>query len=1535
MWNSFLKFLLITVIAFAILAAGVLLFLQSSSGKSVVADQIENWFNERYHGELIIGELDGLLPFRAEAKDIRILTQDDTQAEKDTLLHADQLELRPYWADMLRRRISIHDIRLYEVAIDLDFDKPGQVQAFQRRDIEEPEPEAELSGIGRSTYLPGIAIYDGSIQISNLDAENESVDIPEKFELKDVNTELFFESENRSVYFDFESFSASLAGLPTESVELSGQFYSDATTIELNGFNLKTGESEVLLNARASNFGSFDELLSDNDDIRYNVNVRRGFFALNEWNAVFPDLEKYPYPVSLTGQIQGPLSDFELDDFNFRGHEAEISASGSLRHIRNREERELDITFSDARVGSEEVELLGREELNDVFNDWEMITAAGSLQLNYEKLNIYSDLEFPEGFMNVEAEAGLRDSTILADFEIEGFESEKFPSLAIPESGFNGKGTLSASGFDPAKMEGEFDIEFDQSYYDHLAIREGGISGSIAGGLAEGDYHWSLNSGTIEGTGSYNFTEEGRQIIVDGTAAELDLELLRPYWDELPSSSLNFDYEFNFEGRTVDEIFGFARIDIDESVVNGDSLRAHQLYVDLDSPENEIKNLRFTSSFLDLIMEGRFKPTSLYNQIGYWAEYLNQEWQQSVALHDTTAVTENFFTDRINDENIEVEGILEVKDVQLLQHYIDFAPEFALHSEMQFNLNMSAEDFLFNSSFSDDSLRTENISAENISGQMFAHFKQPGGIRDFGDVDINITSDRLSLRGVNASGVSFNAYLADGFFESDFEIESIGEESHVNGRLASQLTREELQSEILELVIAGPQYEWDLEEPSDLVYHRRGALHVSNFKMINEDQLLSVEGVFSDDEEDSVAYNLQNINLQRISELIDRRISFDGTLNGEFITRTLASSPFFDGGISVDHLSIENRTIGDVNLTSSFDIEENQFNTDLNIYTDPDKYADYLEENDNIGQEIYLTGSFVEPDWDNPGEEFFSFDADFQQIDLWVLEHIVNNVFEDAEGEGEGTGNLSGSLEDIDFHADFLVHDSELEPVFFETIFEVTGDVSVNRHEGVTLHDLQVHDGRNGSGEIFGNVAFNDFEDERDIDLTFEMDNMRILNNSYDPEVPFYGTAYGTGVVTVNGTNRAPVVTSTETIDIASRSSLSIPMEGVGAAEDQRRFIQFVSDFSEASFVQQEFDQAGVTGAIDRGFTETFTLDLEFNAPDNINIELIFDRVTGEILNAQGSGNMRITLADEEYGMMGRYEVESGSYRFVGGDIFTRRFSLREGGTIIWDGDPANARLDIEAAYRSRPNINALLETADAEGPAQRIPVDLVLEITGTIQEVENDFYFEFPDAIDATQNAAVLSVLNSEDQKLLQATALLLTGGFIPVGQDGFTQAQQFSTTIQERAGAVGLSQLVSAQINEILNTNLANLDIDLNMIGFDQADLGIALRLFDDRLELRREGQVTGEEADIGDLGATYRINPTFSVEVFHRKDPTLISAIGRQAQEESVNGVGLEAQFQFNTWKELRDRITSPFRRLFGSSSDDDEENDEEEEGLATDN
>jgi hypothetical protein len=247
-----------------------------------------------------------------------------------------------------------------------------------------------------------------------------------------------------------------------------------------------------------------------------------------------------------------------------------------------------------------------------------------------------------------------------------------------------------------------------------------------------------------------------------------------------------------------------------------------------------------------------------------------------------------------------------------------------------------------------------------------------------------------------------------------------------------------------------------------------------------------------------------------------------------------------------------------------------------------------------------------------------------------------------------------------------------------------------------------------------------------------------------------------------------------------------------------------------------------------------------------------------------------------------------------------------------------------------------------AQRNLQNIPVDLVLNITGTLSAINNEFYFRLPNTMDISQNVAIANRINQlnrdDEQKLLQATSLLLTGEFIPVSGDGGATEQPYlgdnlsgsSMVLNPLLSNQVFSPLLSNQINSLLNSDISSMDVDINLNAYNQVDLGIALRLYNNRLVLRREGQVTGPQSTLGDLGATYRINRRFSVKAFHRQDLTLSTITDAQTQIEYLNGAGVEARVQFNTWKGLTRRIFNQIRGLFTEGSDKDSS--EQEEDLA---
>ena len=50
--------------------------------------------------------------------------------------------------------------------------------------------------------------------------------------------------------------------------------------------------------------------------------------------------------------------------------------------------------------------------------------------------------------------------------------------------------------------------------------------------------------------------------------------------------------------------------------------------------------------------------------------------------------------------------------------------------------------------------------------------------------------------------------------------------------------------------------------------------------------------------------------------------------------------------------------------------------------------------------------------------------------------------------------------------------------------------------------------------------------------------------------------------------------------------------------------------------------------------------------------------------------------------MQGNYKIERGDYLFTNFRVIRKPFELKQGGEIIWDGDPYDATLNVQAKYK-------------------------------------------------------------------------------------------------------------------------------------------------------------------------------------------------------------------------------------------------------------
>lgn len=1553
-WKLFLW--VVALLTVAILSALLLAFgfLQLPIGKTYIADSLTERFNNEFQGTLQIGEVSGTIPWDVTLHDSYLYAPGDTI---DPVVTLPRSTLSMSLWDLLQRQVSIRQFTLIEPDIRMIRDDRGDhplLRVFESRANRDRQfEELPVTNLQRLQLLaPNLTIIGGRVTLDTDLFNGNSFTLPRPLIVDNITTTLFLEVNPLQRLFDIEEFRADLPNTVWGEISLQGQIFNDHQFLEFNSFSISTRESAIRFSAEATPLDLFSQdPLGQFSRAEYKLTVQDSGIHTDDLALIFPRLAGYHLFLEPDVEITGSRDSLWIDRLNVHSGESALQLTGQLRDI-EWDDFEFDANVTHAILARNELSALFSRHLSEEQIQFLSGTGLnGQISGNTEQIEAELDIATADGELQLSGFSGLAEPF---DFEaglaLSSLDlSPLFPDL-VQRSLLNGTIALSGRGFDPNNLNLTVTAELDSGYINQLEFENSRLFGRADGGTVYHELRVDGADSEIETSGTYSWNDSIHSLRFQGAFSNIHLNRLFGL-DTYPPTRLSFTANTDLEGSNLDDLFGRGSIQVERSIIGSDTLRPHQLYMDLNRPGTGSRTFRLTSSFLDAEVTGEFYPGHLANLYHHWSDYLREQIASEVLFDSTytTAPLPDELVSELLPANITLQ--MEIKDTSLLYYYLPGQPRFNSRAQIHANLNADADRLLLTASATDENQLFRDLRAENLQANMTAGFRHGQRFQEYGTVDLQLHTGTLAVRGVEFRDAILNGSMRDDSLMVRYSASNQDESAALDLTLLTRLHPDSVAVTIDHFRLGSEEYEWTAIGKPVLTWFENRSLRIDSLSLINESEQLDISGTYSPDSSEHVRYQVRDLRLDRISDLIGGRVSFAGVMNGNFQTQSLTRIPSFQGDLTVNRLQLNNRLVGDVRIGSTYAPEEERFDTRISILTDPDRYPAYLEENDDIGQNITFTGYFRAPDPSDPDRELYRFDAEMHEIDMWIVPVIVPGIVAEMEGSASGSGVISGSMQEFDFHSSFDIDNVQGRPVFTNVEYLLNGNLIFDREDGLLFNDVQLRDGLGGTGVLSGHVDLDNFSPTNYMDLTLDMDNLQFMNNPYDPDIPFYANTRGTGQARITGSNFSPFLRTTQPIVISQNSRISVPLLDETDLEQAQNFIQFVDNFQLDEY-WNEILRNGDAGSSDSGFqqisrdltfVERFTLDLQFIANNQVSFQLVFDPVTNEILTANGIGQMRLTLEDQNFSLFGRMNIVSGEYQFVAGDIISRRFLLQDGGSIIWEGDPANARLNVNASYRARPDLSSLLATTTGTNfeQGQRFPIDIILNIGGTISAPENDFYFSMPSGIEGTMDPTLTAQINTlnrnEEEKLLQATSILLTGNFIPpssiTAEGGSGEAFRQSlpaggaVVVNPLISSQVINPLLSEQINSLLRSDMA-LDIDFNLTPYNQIDLGVALRLYDDRLILRREGQITGAQSDIGDLGATYRISRTFALTAFHRQDPTLANTSGTEArQTQEMNGIGLEAQVQFNSWKEFRNRIRNTILRLFGIREPEDEEQEEE--------
>lgn len=1482
------------------------LWIQSGWGKGWIADRIQQSYNSRLNSKLHIGSIEGRLPIRIVLNDV-FITLADTSAVADTIVQVDNAELSLRFWDLLYGQLQITGLRIHNPVIDI-FRLPDSstsiARAFEPR-LPRDVPSELFFPENLYIYAPIVAIHNGSVRFGEgvQGSKNGQIVVPDRID--SIEARLFVELNKNQRFIDLSTLTARSSGAWIEQVALSGQFFSDSQFTEVKRLQLQTRKSSIsadfVMQGLDINRKGWTSLL---DSASYSITIADSRLHPDDaapWLQQFPGLEQ---AVSIDLEANGSASDLLVHFIDIVHDGTRLTASGELFDVFGdspfRYEADVSLLTADFR----DIGVFLPQADTTLVRALSELSVAGTISGTMDTLATQIQVSSPAGQIDVDGGISINDGgTYRLNVSGQNVDLGSWGTIKAPQTNLNLYAFVEGRGFD-RNANLALTTSLENSVVRGIYVDTLRLVGSLADNRLRSRLMVASEAGRLSVNGNARLMVNDPEYHMEGSVERLNLASFRRD-SLLPVTDLTADFGLDLFGSNLNELYGRVNIDGEESMVGGTAYPAIQAYADISEPSGSNRSFRMTSSFLDAVITGNLDPDNIRRQFDYWVGEVRRQVETEVFKMRDEIVSRRI---TIPDEAVSLSYDLSIKQMQTLRRLLPNLPDFETSARLEGTVLADAERMLLDLTFVDDSVRVNDVMAKDLDVRLTMALQHGQQLGSTGNVQMASNVGLLQVGGLEMENIQTRASLLNDTIYVAQNIVTIGEGARSSYTIEATLQDSAVSVAFPTFFLGNNQYSWRASGVPKLQILQGGKIDFTDFQFENANQSIVLKGVYSEDPSDMLELDLVDVDLKRISELIKIRFAFDGVVNGMLQTRSLRTQTNIEGHIDIEAFAINDRVVGDIRLDSEYNPGLRRFDTIINIKTDSLKYAEYFERNNGIGQDIEMVGYLAPRNLNEDLDHLFNFDVNLNEVDLWIIRFLLMDVFTEIEGKASGFGNIRGDVGDFEYDAEFEVDNARVIPVFLNTNYTLNGGITFNNDDGLVFQNVRVNDDKRGTGVLSGAVDMNDFQPEKYLDLRLRLNRLEFLNNSYDPDIPFYGRVSGSGDIRLFGPSTKLFLQTLRPITVTPNSKLIIPLLDETAINQQTNFIRFVNEFFEQNVPLSDRPSAGgnVTTSQGRNFYDIFQLDLQFNMPQDAAIEFIFDPVTNEYLTTRGTGSVRITLENANLGMFGTFDIDRGEYNFVGGDIFSKKFKIRQGGQVIWDGVAQDPRIEVTAFFSARPNLSPL-----GTGRDVRAPIDLILNLNGRIGSLENDFFFAYPASnFDQGLTASELNILNGEDQKLLQATSLLITGNFLPVNTGG-----QTDVNLQNKMTQAGIGQLLSSQINYLLNSSLSNFDFDLNLTGFDQADLGIGLRLFDDRLELRRDGTIVGDQTNIGDLAATYRINRFLSVEIFHRQDINSTRGLSQEGTVDRVNGVGIQYQVEFSAWKKF---LSDIWRALTGSGS-----------------
>ena len=671
---------------------------------------------------------------------------------------------------------------------------------------------------------------------------------------------------------------------------------------------------------------------------------------------------------------------------------------------------------------------------------------------------------------------------------------------------------------------------------------------------------------------------------------------------------------------------------------------------------------------------------------------------------------------------------------------------------------------------------------------------------------------------------------------------------------------------------------------NDSIWHISGGnvsgntdkINIRNLYLYNAHQHLHLDGAIGKSITDTLNVRLHNLEVQTILDLVRfRTLKFNGNATGSAYATGILSAPEARGRFNVDSLKIDDGYLGKGDLSIGWDNPSKSILLGCDVHSDNGKVSKVNGFLSEVNDTIHI-------------------DIDADEINAIFMNKMLQSFLTDIDGTASGKAHLHGKWRGIDLTGAVALNCSaRIIPTNVRYSFH--GDTLHMTRGLLTFNEALVTDKRGNKGWLSGKVKHKKLG-YWECDLDARAENLLVYDTHNFDENPFYGTIYATGNANLKANDKGLFLKAEVSNNPNSR--LVYNASESGSIRDNS-FVTFIDSSKKPTESNQTNENTNITY---KNVESSLNLDFLIDINEGMQVKVYTNLKSDDYIDLYGHGTVNAVFDEKDgFSLKGNMDLDRGAYKITVQDIFTKEFNITKGSSLLFNGDPYLATLDLKTKYVvPSASLNALTTEATKR---KSVKVNCLLNITGTLESPILNFDLELPDG-NEEEKEMLASATSTPEQKNMQFIYLLGIGKFYTYDYNNPLATNTQSSTAVESL----ISNTLSGQLNNMLgqiidngNWNISG-NISTSERGWNSMEVEGMLegRLLNDRLLINgnlgyRENPIANRNF-IGDFELQWLLNSkgTVSLKAYSKTNDRYFSKTNLTTQ-----GAGLILRHDFNRW------------------------------------